>query len=193
MKTSQSLTAINQETENLEIKMKVNSLKSKRTLGIFSMLLVGTIVGSQYLAVAAVGPQTSSILTFGVSNETCTTEGYTMEILGVFPEQVTSVAVNNIDLAVTDWKQTDTYISINIPGSDDTRFAITIENGQLPRLATQIFNCSDPSGLTPPVIETEDGGVLPNTASNNYNFLIVGIVLALVGSLSIIRRKQIQE
>ena len=192
MKTSQSLTAINQETENLEIDMKVTSLKSKRTLVILSMLFVGVFAGSQNLAVAAVGPQTSSISVFGVSNDACTTEGYTMEILGVFPERVTNIKINNIDLAVTNWTQTDSYISINIPGSTETRFAITVENSQLPMLATQIFNCVDPSGLTPPVTETETGGEIPDTATNNYNFLIAGIVLAFVGSLGLIRRKQLK-
>ena len=61
--------------------MKVTSLKSKRTLGILSMLLAGALAGNQYLAVAADGPQTSSISSYGVSNNACTTEGYTMEIL----------------------------------------------------------------------------------------------------------------
>jgi LPXTG-motif cell wall-anchored protein len=115
-----------------------------------------------------------------------------MEILGVFPERVTNIKINNIDLAVTNWTQTDSYISINIPGSTETRFAITVENGQLPMLATQIFNCVDPSGLTPPVTETETGGEIPDTATNNYNFLIAGIVLAFVGSLGLIRRKQLK-
>ena len=172
--------------------MKVTSLKSKRTLVILSMLFVGVFAGSQNLAVAAVGPQTSSISVFGVSNDACTTEGYTMEILGVFPERVTNIKINNIDLAVTNWTQTDSYISINIPGSTETRFAITVENSQLPMLATQIFNCVDPSGLTPPVTETETGGEIPDTATNNYNFLIAGIVLAFVGSLGLIRRKQLK-
>jgi LPXTG-motif cell wall-anchored protein len=192
VKISQSLTAINQETENLEIKMKVNTIKSKRTLGILSMLLAGALAGSQYLAVAAVGPQTSSILTFGVSNNACTTEGYTMEILGVFPERVTNIAINNNDLAITNWSQTADYISIRIPGSTEKRFTITIDNGQTPML-TRTFDCADSLGLTPsPGFETETGGELPDTASNNYNFLIVGIVLAFVGSLGIVRRKQIQ-
>lgn len=191
MKILQSLTAINQETENLEIDMKVTILKSKQTLGILSMLLVGVFAGSQNLAVAADGPQTSSISSFGVSNNECTTEGYTMEILGVFPERVTNIAINNNDLAVTNWTQTADYISIRIPGSTEKSFAITIDNGQTPML-TRTFNCADSSGLTPPVTETENGGELPNTATNNYNFLIVGIVLAFVGSLGLIRRKQIQ-
>jgi LPXTG-motif cell wall-anchored protein len=173
--------------------MKVTSLKSKRTLGILSMLLAGALAGNQYLAVAADGPQTSSISSYGVSNNACTTEGYTMEILGVFPERVTNIAINNNDLAVTNWSQTADYISIRIPGSTEKRFAITIDNGQTPML-TRTFDCADSLGLTPPPgFETETGGELPDTASNNYNFLIVGIVLAFVGSLSIIRRKQTQR
>jgi LPXTG-motif cell wall-anchored protein len=39
---------------------------------------------------------------------------------------------------------------------------------------------------------TEDGGLLPDTATSNYNFLFAGLGLALVGAIGLLRRKPIK-
>ena len=193
MQLSQSLTAINQETEKLENKMKISALKSKRGLGIFSVLFAGIIAGNQYLAVAAEGIQTSSISSMSVSNSACTTSGYSITLTGSFPEAVTNIAVSDNNLAPTSWVQSATSIQIN--GAVSTAKTVTIQvfNGQEPVLAVQSFNCVEPIVVLPPVTETETGGELPDTGSNNFNYLLAGVGLAFAGSAGLMRRKQAQK
>jgi LPXTG-motif cell wall-anchored protein len=187
------LIVINQETEKLENKMKISALNSKRGLGILSVLFVGIIAGNQYLAVAAEGIQTSSISSMSVSNTACTTSGYSVTLTGSFPEVVTNIAVSDNNLAPTSWVQSATTIQIN--GAVSTAKTVTIQvfNGQVPLLAVQSFNCVEPIVVAPPVTETETGGELPDTGSNNYNYLLAGVGLAFAGSTGLMRRKQLQK
>jgi LPXTG-motif cell wall-anchored protein len=173
--------------------MKNSSVLRKR-FAITSLLFVGVIAGNQLVAVAAEGPQTSSISSMSVSNLACSTSGYAVNLTGVFPELVTNVAVNDTNLAATSYTQTASNIAINIPGSSAKSFTITVYNGQDPVMASKVFTCVEPVVvILPPVEETEDGGLLPDTGSNNYNYLVAGIGLALFGSRSLLRRKLIQE
>jgi len=172
--------------------MKLSSVRNKR-FAITSLLFVGVIAGNQFVAVAADGPQTSSISSMSVANLACSTSGYAVNLVGVFPEQVTNVAVNDVNLAATSYTQTASNIAINIPGSSEKSFSITVYNGQDPVMASKAFSCVEPVAVTPPPAATEDGGTLPDTGSNNYNYLVAGIGLALFGTSGLLRRKLIQE
>jgi LPXTG-motif cell wall-anchored protein len=67
-------------------------------------------------------------------------------------------------------------------------------------LAPQTFTCTDAAVIrddTPPVtledIPTETGGLLPDTATDNYNYLAIGAGLALLGFAGLLRRKSIKN
>ena len=172
--------------------MKLSSVRNKK-FAITSLLFVGVIASNQFVAVAADGPQTSSISSMSVANLACSTSGYAVNLVGVFPEQATNITVNGTNLAVTSWTQTASNITISIPSSSEKSFTITVYNGQDPILATQNFKCIEPVAVTPPPAATETGGTLPNTGSNNYNYLVAGIGLVLFGTSGLLRRKLIQE
>ena len=187
------LTEINQETEKFGEKMKNSSVLLKR-IAITSLLFVGVMAGNQFIAVAADGPQTSSISSMSIKEGACWNAGYTANIAGSFPVAVTGVVVNGVNLASTDWTQTASNIAVNIPGSSASSFTVQVLNGQTPLLATQSFSCVGSFiVVSGPTTETESGGLLPDTGSNNYNYLVAGIGLALLGSSGLLRRKLIQE
>lgn len=175
----------------MEKKIKLSSVRNKR-FAVATLLFVGVIATNQFAAIAADGAQTSSISSMSVASQACSTAGYTVNLAGVFPELVTNIAVNDVNLDATSWTQTASNITVRIPGSAAQSFAVTVYNGQVPVLATQNFNCIAPVVVAPPVV-TEDGGLLPDTGSNNYNYLVAGIGLALFGTRSLLRRKLIQE
>jgi LPXTG-motif cell wall-anchored protein len=177
----------------MEKKMKISSVLRKR-IAITSLLFVGIMAGNQFVAVAADGPQTSSISSMSIKEGACWNAGYTANIAGSFPEVVTGVVINGVNLASTDWTQTTSNIAVQIPASSAQTFTVQVVNGQTPLLATQSFECVGSFiVVTGPTTETEDGGLLPDTGSNNYNYLVAGIGLALFGSISLLRRKLIQE
>ena len=151
------------------------------------------------VAVEPVISQDSSITS--VSGAVCsTTSAYVINLEGVFPTAVTNIAVNGTNIVPTRWIQSPNLIAIQIPASDTKSFSIQVYNGRTPMLSAQTFVCTDAAVIrddTPTVtledVPTETGGLLPDTATDNYNYLAIGAGLALLGFAGLLRRKPIKN
>ena len=143
--------------------------------------------------------QDSSITS--VSSAVCsTTSAYVINLEGVFPTAVTNIAINGTNIVSSRWIQSPNLIAIQIPASDTKSFSIQVYNGRTPMLALQTFVCTDAavirddtSTVTLEDIPTETGGLLPDTATDNYNYLAIGAGLALLGFGGLLRRKPIKN
>jgi len=143
---------------------------------------------------APVIPQNSTISSIS-SSECTTTSDYTAYIAGYFPTQVTNIAVNGNNIPSSRWTQNIGQIAVNLPASGNKSFTIDIYNGKTPLLPTQVFLCTEPATILPiptPVIETEVGGELPVTGSNDYNYLLIGAGLALLGGIGVAIRRRVR-
>jgi LPXTG-motif cell wall-anchored protein len=196
------LTGINQETEKLEKQMKSTMNKTKRSnKAAFSaaLLLSGVMaIGQSSIYTAAAADGINS-----VSSASCsTTSDYRVTLTGSFSTEISNVWVQpefgaEIQIPTTSWSQTPTTLALTIPASSAKVFTIRTYNGG--DVLAQVFSCTEAVVVTPPPTDTttdtttEDGGTLPNTGSNNYNYLVAGIGLALVGTRGLLRRKPIQE
>jgi hypothetical protein len=139
-------------------------------------------------------PQDSSISSIS-SSECTTTSDYTAYIAGYFPSQVQNVAVNGNNIPTSRWTQNIGQIAVNLPASTNKSFTMDIYNGRTPLLPTQVFLCIEPATILPiptPVTETEVGGELPITAGNDYNFLIIGAGVALLGAIGLAIRRRVR-
>ena len=189
MKISQLLTGINQETEKFGEKMKLSSLKNRRGIGSFSaLILVGVIAVGQGGLFAASADESSS-----VTSSVCTSvNDYSITLTGNFPTPVTDVAVNFVNIPRTSWTQTATDVVVKVAASNpSTPNNLIVYYGTSLEYLSVDVSCAAITTSTPD--PTEDGGTLPNTGSNNYNYLVAGIGLALVGTRGLLRRKPIQE
>jgi len=162
-------------------------------------------------------PQDSSITSI-TSSECTTTNDYTVYLNGSFPSSVANVAVDGVNIAATRWIQTPTRLEVNIPKSSKKTFAIEVYNGRIPMLTKQVFICTTPvvevvASPTPsptpsaaatetPTPEvtiaagetvTETGGELPQTGTNNYNYLLLGLALLGLGAGGLLMRKRLQK
>jgi LPXTG-motif cell wall-anchored protein len=173
----------------LEKKMKLSSLRSRKGFGAIStMLLVGAIAvgqGGTFLASAEEG---SGINTVNSTVCSATTE-YSLNLTGEFPAAVTDVAVNYINIDRSLWTQSATNLIVRVPAGGDKPFNLILYAG--PQVNTMVnVACA---GYATAVEEiTEDGGLLPDTGSNNYNYLAAGLALAFVGSAGLLRRKPVK-
>ena len=183
VKISQLLTGINQETENIGEKMKTLSRKSIGSLS--AILLAGVLAvgqGSLFMASAA---ETGS-----VDSAVCTsTSSYSINLTGNFPGLVTDVGVNYLNIPRALWTKSTTNILVKVPASDPTPEVLMVYFGE----EFLIVSVTCPAITGSATDTTEDGGELPDTGSNNYNYLVAGIGLALVGARGLLRRKPIQE
>lgn len=180
------LSEINQETEKFGEKMKLSSLKNRKKIGSLSaIMLVGVIaVGQGGLSMASADDSTS------VASTVCTSvSDYSIDLTGNFPTPVTDVAVNYVNIARTLWTQSATNVVVKVSANDPKPNNIIVFFGQENVMVDVVC-----SAITTPVADTtETGGTLPSTGSNNYNYLVAGIGLALVGTSGLLRRKPIQE
>lgn len=143
---------------------------------------------------APVIPQSSTISSIS-SSECTTTSDYTAYIAGYFPTQVTNIAVNGNNIPASRWTQNIGQVTVNLPASSNKSFTIDIYNGRTPLLPTQVFLCTEPATILPvptPVTETKVGGELPVTGSNDYNFLVIGAGLALLGGVGVAIRRRVR-
>ena len=129
-----------------------------------------------------------------VTTATCTTASdYNVTLTGTFPTAVTDVAINYVNIARSSWTQTATTIVVRLPLSQVEPYNIIAYFGSGYEYMINTVNCATgtttPAPVTPP---TENGGVLPNTASNNYNSLLLGSTLGLLGGLGLFARRRIQ-
>ena len=166
--------------------MKISSLKNRKSISSFAaIMLVGVIAVGQGSLFSASADE-STLVTSGV----CTSvSGYSIDLTGNFPTPITDVAVNYVNIARTLWTQSATNVVVKVSASDPQPNHVIVFFGQENVMVDVVC-----SAITNPVAETtEDGGTLPNTGSNNYNYLVAGIGLSLVGARGLLRRKPIQE
>lgn len=139
-------------------------------------------------------PQNSTISSISSSECTSATD-YTAYIAGYFPTEVTNIAVNGTNISASRWTQNIGQIAVNIPASSNKSFTIDIYNGRAPLLSTQVFLCIEPAMILPtpePVTETEIGGELPITATNNYNYLLIGAAAILLSGVGLAIRRRVR-
>jgi LPXTG-motif cell wall-anchored protein len=188
LKLSQLLTEINQETENFGEKMKMLSIKRGKGLNsISAVLLVGVLSISQsgqFMAAADVSSETT------IATKNCsTTSEYLLRLTGNFPTPVTDVAIDYVNIAPTMWSQSASEILVRVPGTNPKPGNLIFYYGNSQYEMVDI-DCAQYA--TTATDRTEDGGLLPDTATNNYNYLAAGLVLALVGAVGLLRRKAVK-
>jgi LPXTG-motif cell wall-anchored protein len=179
------------------MKSIMNKNKGSKKAAFTAALLISGVMAigqsSMYTAAAA------DVIT-SVSSANCSvTSDYRVTLTGSFSTPILNVWVQpefgtDIQIPTTSWSQTPTTVALTIPASSAKVFTIRTYNGG--EVLAQVFSCTETVVVTPPVTDTtttEDGGELPDTGSNNYNYLVAGIGLALVGARGLLRRKPIQE
>ena len=128
-----------------------------------------------------------------VSTSACTTtEDYKIYLNGIFPSAIQNIAINSTNISSSQWSQTATWVGITIPKTTETRFTIELYNGRLPLMPVRVFTCIPPEPISVPEIETPtvEGGELPDTGSNNYNYLLLGAVLIAAGAGALLVRRR---
>jgi LPXTG-motif cell wall-anchored protein len=115
------------------------------------------------------------------------TASYEGVIEGIFLSPITSIIIDGSAIPSSQWVQSRFEISITMPPSTKKSFTVNLANGLEGRaLVQQTLSCTD--GV---VVATESGGRLPNTATSNYNNLLGGVVITLVGGIGMLFRKRI--
>lgn len=169
--------------------MKMLSIKRGKGLNsISALLLVGVLSISQsgqFMAAAEELPLTTSIATIDCS----ATSEYLLRLTGNFPIPVTDVAIDYVNIAPTMWSQSASEILVRVPGTNPKPGNLIFYYGDA-QYQMKDVNCAQYA--TTATETTEDGGLLPDTATNNYNYLATGLVLALVGAFGLLRRKAVK-
>lgn len=158
-------------------------------------------------------PQDSSITSI-TSSECTTSADYTVYILGNFPSTIANVAVDNVNIESSRWKQSLTQIEVTIPAGIRKSHTIDLYNGRIPLLPTQAFICTTPvveaspsptptpvasesaspeATIIPGETVTETGGELPQTSTNTVTFLLIGLGLLGLGAAGLAARKKMQS
>ena len=166
--------------------MNVSAFNNKKVLGLLSvMLLAGAVGVSQSSNILASADENTVV----VSSVCTSTTDYSINLTGTFLTPATDVAVNYVNIARSYWTQTATTFAIKVPGNQTKPYSLIIYFGTTP----EILDVTCPDLLTPAIDATEDGGILPATGSNNYNYLVVGLGIAFVGARGLLRRKPVQK
>jgi hypothetical protein len=167
-----------------------NSKVRKITIGrVLSLAAVMAFTQSGMNMAAAADAITS------VSKADCSvTAGYTVTLGGNFTSPIFNVWANDVQIPAADWSQSATAVVVKIPASATSTFMIRTYNDGA--VLEKEFTCTAATVIAPPVTdavdETEDGGLLPDTATNDYNYLVAGLGLALVGARGLLRRRSIK-
>jgi LPXTG-motif cell wall-anchored protein len=119
-----------------------------------------------------------------------------------------------MNLPLSQWVQRPNQIEVTIPASAKKTYTIDIFNGRTPLLPTQLFICAAPvvevtptASPTPEVTvtptpeaviipgetTTEIGGELPDTGTNTYTYLLIGLALLAFGAGGFILRQRIKK
>ena len=158
--------------------------RGKGLNSISALLLVGVLSISQSGQFMASAAETT-IATIDCS----ATSEYLLKINGTFPTQLSNVAIDYVNIAPTMWSQSATEILVRVPGTNPKPGNLIFYYGDA-QYQMKDFNCAQYA--TTATETTEDGGLLPDTATNNYNYLAAGLVLALVGAVGLLRRKAVK-
>jgi LPXTG-motif cell wall-anchored protein len=169
--------------------MKLSAIKNRKGItSISALALIGVISIGQSGAFIASADVVSDVTTV-TSTECTSTPNHLIVLTGNFPSPVTEVAVDYqfVDQAL--WTQTPTKISVRIPAGNSAPSMVLFMygTGQFETLSVSCAGLGGPNTDT-----TEDGGLLPDTGSNNYNSLVAGLGLALVGVTGLLRRKSVK-
>jgi LPXTG-motif cell wall-anchored protein len=166
--------------------MKVSAFNNKKVLGLLSVvLLVGAVAVSQSSNILASADENTSV----VSVVCTSTSDYSINLTGTFLTPATDVAINYVNIPRSFWTQSATDFVVKVPGSEIKPSGLIIYFGT----TYEIMNVTCPDLLTPAIDTTEDGGILPATGSNNYNYLVAGLGIAFVGARGLLRRKPVQK
>lgn len=140
----------------------------------------------------APAPLQDSVINSVSTSECTTTEDYKIYLNGIFPSAVKNIAINSTNISSSQWAQTATWIGITIPKTTETRFTIEVYNGRLPLMPVRVFTCIPPEPVTVSEIETPtvQGGELPDTGSNNFNYLLLGAVLVALGGAALLLNRR---
>jgi LPXTG-motif cell wall-anchored protein len=173
----------------LEKKMKMLSIKRGKGLNsISALLLVGVLSISQSGQFMAAADEISEATTIATIDCSATSE-YLLKISGNFPTQLNNVAIDYVNIAPNMWTQSASEILVRVPGTNPKPGNLILHYGNL---QYQMANVNCARFATVADETTEDGGLLPDTATNNYNYLAAGLVLALVGAVGLLRRKAVK-
>jgi LPXTG-motif cell wall-anchored protein len=111
---------------------------------------------------------------------------YAGVIEGIFISPITSVVINGVAINSSTWVQSRFEVTIAMPPSTKKTFTVSLLNGLDPVMVQETLYCEGAE-----VLPTETGGSIPSTGTNNYNNLLGGIALVMVGSIGVLFRKRI--
>lgn len=169
--------------------MKNNNKSTTARIGSFSAIALLIALGTVFLLpTASNGAETQDSVITNVPVMQCSpTASYKGVIEGIFLSPVTSILIDGSAIDSSKWVQSRFEISITMPASTKKSFTVQLANGLEGRaFVQQTLSCTD-AAVTP----TESGGTIPRTATNNYNNLLGGVVLILLGSIGVLLRKRV--
>jgi LPXTG-motif cell wall-anchored protein len=140
----------------------------------------------------APAPLQDSVINSVSTSECTTTEDYKIYLNGLFPSAIKNIAINSTNISASQWSQTSTWVGITIPKTSETVFTIELFNGRMPLMPVRVFTCIPPEPITISVLDTAtiEGGELPNTSSNNFNYLLLGAVLVALGGAALLLNRR---
>lgn len=169
--------------------MRMLAIKRGKGLNsISALLLVGVLSISQSGQFMAAADEITEATTIAKIDCSATSE-YLLKISGNFPTQLNNVAIDYVNIAPNMWTQSASEILVRVPGTNPKPGNLIFYYGDA-QYQMKDFNCAQYA--TTATETTEDGGLLPDTATNNYNYLAAGLVLALVGAVGLLRRKAVK-
>jgi len=125
------------------------------------------------------------------SSSTClASTDYQIKLIGNFPTPISNVAINYANIDKSFWVQSLGDLSIRMPFSSSKPSNVIVYFGDSSQYLMTEVVCPDYS--IPEQTATEKGGLLPTTATNNYNNLIGGITLIALGLGGLLIRRRSQ-
>lgn len=175
------------------MKTVMNEKRTSKKITLSAVVLIAGVMAFGQGGMSAASAADDAITSVSAANCSVTT-GYSVTLTGTFPTKIENVWANEIQIPVGSWAQTLTTVVLAIPASSVKTFTIRTYNGGA--VLAKDFTCTDPVVVVPPVVDpvdaTEDGGLLPDTATNNYNYLVIGIGLMFAAGAALLRRRTIR-
>jgi hypothetical protein len=126
-----------------------------------------------------------------INNSSClASTNYQINLSGNFPTPISNVAINYANIDKSFWVQSLTNLSISIPFDYLKPSNVIVYFGDSTQYIMTEVDC--PEFSIPEQTATEKGGLLPTTATNNYNNLIGGITLIALGLGGLLIRRRLQ-
>jgi LPXTG-motif cell wall-anchored protein len=175
------------------MKTVMNEKRTSKKITLSAVVLIAGVMAFGQGGMSAASAADDAITSVSAAN--CSvTAGYSVTLTGTFPTPISNVWANEIQIPIGSWAQTQTTVVLAIPASSVKTFTIRTYNGG--EVLSKDFTCTEAVVVVPPVVDpvdtTEDGGLLPDTATNNYNYLVIGIGLMFAASVALLRRRTIR-